>query len=52
MADRRATEEKASDRAMIKAGTPKGNHLLAALPEAEWNRWLPQLEAVDLPLAS
>ena len=29
---------------------PKSNHLLAALPEAEWTRWLPQLKAVDLPL--
>jgi CRP-like cAMP-binding protein len=29
---------------------PKSNHLLAALPEAEWNRWLPQLEWVKLPL--
>jgi CRP-like cAMP-binding protein len=26
------------------------NHLLAALPEADWQRWLPQLEAVELPL--
>jgi CRP-like cAMP-binding protein len=26
------------------------NQLLAALPEAEWQRWLPQLEAVELPL--
>ncbi|MEO7271797.1 MAG: Crp/Fnr family transcriptional regulator [Vicinamibacterales bacterium] len=26
------------------------NRLLAALPEAEWARWLPQLEAVELPL--
>ncbi|MBT9594770.1 MAG: Crp/Fnr family transcriptional regulator [Vitreoscilla sp.] len=26
------------------------NHLLAALPEAEWARWLPQLEAVELKL--
>lgn len=26
------------------------NHLLAALPEAEWLRWLPLLEAVDMPL--
>jgi CRP-like cAMP-binding protein len=26
------------------------NHLLAALPEAEWQRWLPQLESVDMPL--
>ena len=29
---------------------PKKNHLLAALPRAEWERWLPQLESVDLPL--
>ncbi len=29
---------------------PKTNQLLAALPDAEWKRWLPQLEAVDLPL--
>jgi CRP-like cAMP-binding protein len=26
------------------------NHLLAALPPAELQRWLPQLEAVDMPL--
>ena len=26
------------------------NHLLAALPDAEWQRWLPQLERVDLRL--
>jgi len=26
------------------------NHLLAALPEAEWQRWHSQLEAVELPL--
>jgi len=26
------------------------NQLLAALPEVEWQRWLPQLEAVELPL--
>lgn len=29
---------------------PKKNHLLAALPEAEWQRWRPQLEAVEMPL--
>ena len=29
---------------------PKENDLLAALPAAEWRRWLPLLEAVDLPL--
>ena len=28
----------------------KANHLLAALPDAEWLRWAPQLEAVELPL--
>jgi CRP-like cAMP-binding protein len=28
----------------------KGNHLLAALPDAELKRWLPQLEQVDMPL--
>jgi CRP-like cAMP-binding protein len=26
------------------------NHLLAALPDDEWQRWLPQLESVDMPL--
>ncbi|HJV68464.1 Crp/Fnr family transcriptional regulator [Ideonella sp.] len=29
---------------------PRQNHLLAALPEAEWQRWLPQLEWTDMPL--
>ncbi|HEY8011642.1 MAG TPA: Crp/Fnr family transcriptional regulator [Rudaea sp.] len=29
---------------------PKSNHLLAALPDAEWQRWLPSLEPVALPL--
>ena len=29
---------------------PKSNHLLAALPDAEWLRWESQLEAVDLAL--
>lgn len=29
---------------------PRQNHLLAALPEAEWLRWDPQLELTDLPL--
>jgi CRP-like cAMP-binding protein len=28
----------------------RNNHLLAALPEAEWQRWLPQLELIDMPL--
>ena len=26
------------------------NYLLAALPEAEWQRWLPELEPIDMPL--
>jgi CRP-like cAMP-binding protein len=28
----------------------KSNRLLAALPDAEWLRWLPQLESVEMPL--
>ena len=26
------------------------NYLLAALPEAEWQRWLPKLEPIEMPL--
>lgn len=29
---------------------PKLNHLLAALPEPEWQRWQPELEHVPMPL--
>jgi CRP-like cAMP-binding protein len=29
---------------------PRQNRLLASLPEAEWARWCPKLEAVDMPL--
>ena len=29
---------------------PRANRLLAALPDAEWRRWQPQLEIVDMPL--
>ncbi len=29
---------------------PRQNHLLAALPDCEWSRWLPHLERVDLPM--
>jgi CRP-like cAMP-binding protein len=29
---------------------PTENHLLAALPDAEWQRWLPHLEHIDMPL--
>ncbi|MDO9002425.1 MAG: Crp/Fnr family transcriptional regulator [Aquabacterium sp.] len=35
---------------MTLAPDPRQNRLLAALPEAEWVRWLPQLELVDMPL--
>jgi CRP-like cAMP-binding protein len=28
----------------------RANQLLAALPDAEWQRWLPALESVDMPL--
>jgi len=31
---------------------PKDNQLLAALPKAEMQRWLPKLESVDMPLGS
>jgi CRP-like cAMP-binding protein len=29
---------------------PRQNQLLAALPEANWQRWLPHLQIVDLPV--
>ncbi|HSW05679.1 Crp/Fnr family transcriptional regulator [Aquabacterium sp.] len=29
---------------------PRSNQLLASLPADEWRRWMPQLEAVDMPL--
>ncbi len=29
---------------------PRANHLLASLPAAEWQRWLPHLEMVEMPL--
>ena len=32
------------------ASNPRDNQLLAGLGDAEWGRWLPYLEAVDLPL--
>ena len=35
---------------MVTQIDPKENHLLAALPRAEWQRWLPQLEWVSMPL--
>jgi len=35
---------------MVVTPDPRKNHLLAALPDAEWQRWLSQLELVDMPL--
>ncbi len=35
---------------MIAVPDPRKNHLLAALPAAEWARWQPLLEHVDMPL--
>jgi CRP-like cAMP-binding protein len=32
------------------SGVPRQNHLLAALPSAEWWRWQPALEPVEMPL--
>jgi len=28
----------------------RNNQLLAALPDAEWQRWLPEFESIDMPL--
>jgi CRP-like cAMP-binding protein len=36
--------------AMTAIPDPRRNQLLAALPDAEWQRWSPQLEGVDMPL--
>lgn len=35
---------------MTQSDDPRQNQLLACLPDAEWERWRPQLELVDLPL--
>ncbi len=35
---------------MAAAADPRKNRLVAALPHAEWQRWLPELEPVDMPL--
>lgn len=35
---------------MVHPYHPRNNKLLACLPQAEWQRWKPQLELVDLPL--
>ena len=35
---------------LIEPVDPRSNHLLASLPEAEWQRWQPQLERFEMPL--
>ena len=35
---------------LIESVDPRSNHLLASLPEAEWQRWQPQLERFEMPL--
>jgi CRP-like cAMP-binding protein len=35
---------------MVATQDAKRNHLLAALPDPEWQRWEPHLEMVDMPL--
>ena len=35
---------------MVATLDPKQNRLLAALPDRDWERWLPHLEFVELPL--
>ncbi len=35
---------------MTLVADPRQNQLLAALPDPEWARWLPQLELVSMPL--
>ena len=45
-----ATRLAAWSPAIATALNPKRNHLLAALPKDEWQRWLPQLDLVELQL--
>ncbi len=35
---------------MVSNSLAKTNQLLSALPKAEWQRWRPEIESVDLPL--
>jgi CRP-like cAMP-binding protein len=35
---------------MAASNDPRSNQLLASLPEAEWQRWLPHLELFEMPL--
>ena len=44
------TREICSNATDTKTTNPKRNHLLASLSDIEWQRWLPLLEHVELPL--
>lgn len=44
------TDPKASKAQNAKVPNPRKNHLLAALAGGEWQRWLPLLEHVEMPL--
>lgn len=49
-ADSASAALSSSDRSTRPAHDPRSNRLLAALPDAEYSRWLPYLELVDMPL--
>jgi CRP-like cAMP-binding protein len=48
----RAAARDQREGASVSRETPdrRANHLLAALPEADWQRWCPLLESVEMPL--
>jgi len=47
---RSATSTVSEECHVTEPADPRQNQLLACLPDAEWQRWLPQLEPIDLPL--
>jgi CRP-like cAMP-binding protein len=46
----RAAGRPFGERFLVQSSDPRQNHLLAALPDAEWARWQPHLELVNMPL--
>jgi CRP-like cAMP-binding protein len=50
MLSRGPTSPRACDSRIDAPINPKHNHLLASLPPDQWERWLPRLEQVELPL--
>ena len=44
------TRARAQERHVTEPSDPRQNQLLARLPAAEWERWQPQLELIDMPL--